>query len=76
MSDKILHEINLDDLENIAGGVAINELDTPHRDMLNFLMKKLDRKSFEELLKGIADADDIDEARRLIELPYGVHAGH
>jgi len=44
--------------------------------MLNFLMQKLDRQSFEDLLKCIADAKDIDEARRLIELPYGVQAGH
>jgi len=76
MSENMMHEINLDALENVTGGIALKELDPPHRNMLDFLMQKLDRQSFEDLLKCIADAKDIDEARRLIELPYGVQAGH
>ena len=76
MSENIMTAINLDELENVSGGINLKELDKPHRDMLDFLMKKLDQESFEDLLKGIRETDDIDEARRLIELPYGVHAGH
>lgn len=76
MSENILHEMNPDDLEKVAGGVELKALDAPHKDMLDFLMKKLDRQSFEDLLKGIREAEDLDEARRMIELPYGVHAGH
>lgn len=76
MSENSFDKISLKDLDAVAGGMALSELDKPHRDMLDFLMKKLDRQSFEDLLKGISDANDIDEARRLIELPYGVHAGH
>ena len=76
MSENMMHEIKLDDLNNVTGGAALKEMDKPHRDMLDFLMKRLDRQSFEDLLKGIQDASDMDAARRLIELPYGVHAGH
>ena len=76
MSENIMSAINLDELEKVSGGINLKELDKPHRDMLDFLMKKLDRESFEDLLKGISETNDIDEARRLIELPYGVQAGH
>ena len=46
-------KINPDELNKIAGGVALKDLDEPHRKMLNFLMEKLDRTSFEDLLKSI-----------------------
>ena len=69
-------KINPDELNKIAGDVALKDLDEPHRKMLNFLMEKLDRTSFEDLLKSINETNNIDEARRLIEIPYGVQAGH
>ncbi len=76
MSNNAFDKIDMDKLDEVIGGVDLNKLDAPHRNMLNFLMSKLDRQSFEDLLKAIKETDDIDKARRLIELPYSVHVGH